>query len=464
MYKEDLFPETDFTARPRHVQLGEAILRETFVPEEICHVAPEVRQKIDEIKAIVAPDGTKLLELMAEPDLPMSERLRLQDEYMWPKVKELLEQDLEDKKKQKQGGKPSKGKSTKEDNEQSKKPADPNKAFEKEHAEARKRNPHGISPKEIDKAFQEWKEHHGDPSAEAEKEEAQRLGVNPDSLRRYRQIAKTLEQIKNPQTQESIVADLERLIERIIARRIKPAPAPQYPVEDGEELIEPGELYASFRSGNLTPKVWETVEIKEVKGKRFGEVEVTLVFDRSGSMNGIKLTEQLKAGVLTVEALGRLVKRAKEESVNLEKPLKISSEVYSFQATEQDEKPLKAMSEEFPLKSKIEIMETLSTAPGDRTTDYISLKAISKGVTEEIKRKISEGELKKIVILCTDGASSDAAAFTVARQELMDSGVIFIDIGITESARLDEGALLAKTAQDLPAVLGGALMEHLADV
>src|SRR3990167_4002924 len=48
IYKEDLFPEVDFTKAPRHIQLCQAILREARVPGEECVVSPEVRIALDE--------------------------------------------------------------------------------------------------------------------------------------------------------------------------------------------------------------------------------------------------------------------------------------------------------------------------------------------------------------------------------------------------------------------------------
>ena len=99
MYKEDLFKETDFTNQPKHIQLSQAILRENRVPNEACKVAPEVRTKLDEIRAIKSPDGAGLMDIMTNSEVPMSIRMKLQDHYIWPMVQELLEKDLEEEKK-----------------------------------------------------------------------------------------------------------------------------------------------------------------------------------------------------------------------------------------------------------------------------------------------------------------------------------------------------------------------------
>jgi hypothetical protein len=75
-------------------------------------------------------------------------------------------------------------------------------------------------------------------------------------------------------------------------------------VEEGDELADPAQLISDVKSGNLSPKVWEDTEIKEKKGDKFGEVEITLVCDRSGSMDeGQKAVEQRKSAVLIMEVL-----------------------------------------------------------------------------------------------------------------------------------------------------------------
>ena len=65
------------------------------------------------------------------------------------------------------------------------------------------------------------------------------------------------------------------------------------------------------------------------------------------------------------------------------------------------------MSKELGEKERIEVANILLSAPGG-TTDFIPLETINKNLDEETKKKITEGELKKIVIVFTDGESNDA--------------------------------------------------------
>lgn len=463
LYREDLFADTDFTPAPRHVQFCQTLLRESRVPDESCTVAPDVRAKLDELETITSPDGVKLLEAMTDPYTPMSLRLKLQDRYVWPMVKELMDKDLEDRKSQKKGSGKGKGK-------KGGKP-DPNTVFADAYEKTKQNMPHAVSVDDMEKAFKEWKEAQGENALDrADKEYAKNIGVRPEDLKQYRDIVESLERTVNPETNENVVEELRALFNRIIARRLKPMPAPRYPVEEGEELVDPTELYTQVQKGNLEPKAWETSDIKERAGKKFGEIEITLVCDRSDSMNRPedKLIQQRKAAVLVMEALKEFSEQCDEERVNMDHPLEIRSEVYAFQQSDADTIPLKKMSKELGEKERIDVAVTLSSAPGG-TTDFVPLETMHAGIDEETARKIAEGELKKIVIVFTDGDSNDPAKVKNALEKLRGRGVMVIGVGVTKEGRsalttYAPEARLAEKAEDLPRILGDVLKEYLADV
>lgn len=486
-YKEDLFKETDFTAEPKHVQFCYALLREARVPDEVCTIDPVVREKLNDLKAIrskstsVGTAGTNLFDVMTRPQTPMSTRLKLQDRFVWPIVKELLEEDLKKASEQKkeagqQGGGGEAGKSVDAKDGDGKvspkgKP-NPDEVFKEAYARAEKKVPNAVPIDEIKKAFEAWKKAQGEnASQKADKEYADKLGVKAEDLKKYRDIVKSFDALVNPETNETVVAELRTLISRIISQRLRPSLAPRYPLEEGEDLVDPAQLVADVRGGNFEPKVWETVEVKEKRGQKFGEIEITLVCDRSSSMaegGGEKRDEQQKAAVLMMEALKEFAEIADAERVNMDTPLEVRSEVYSFQADARDAVALKKMSKELGEKERVDICGILSSVPGS-TTDFVPLETIAGTIDEEVKKKLAEGELKKIVIVFTDGGSDNPARVQVALESLRACGVVAIGVGITESGlpALDTykpNARLAKTASELPLVLGELLKEHLANV
>ncbi|MEK7586626.1 MAG: VWA domain-containing protein [Patescibacteria group bacterium] len=456
MYKEDLFPETDFTSRPRHIQFSEALLREARVPDEKCNVSPEVRQVLDEVTKV-----KDLMETMTHLDTPMSLRLKLQDKYIWPKVQSLLEKDLEDKKKPKDGGSGGSG-----DEEET----DPNKIFEAEYVEAEKKFPQAMPMEEIKKAFKKWQDGKGgkNKADKADEAYAKQIGVEKKDLQEYRKIVENLEKMVNPETDMSLIEELQILFSRIISKRLKKVQAPKYPMEEGEELVDPAQLVADVKAGNLQPKVWEDIEIKEKKGERFGEVEITLICDRSSSMSGQKAEEQRKSTVLVMEVLKEFTEICEAEKINIDKPLKVKSEIYSFASSAEDKIPLKKMSAELGEAERINVLKKLYEVPGS-TTDFNCLEAIEGNLDEQTKTKIKIGELKKIVIVFTDGGSDNPAKVQEVLKNLRDSGVVAIGVGITkEGAPVLETyapeAMVVEEVSKLPVILGELLKKHLKDL
>ena len=500
LYTEDLFPETDMTTVPRHVQFAQALLREARVPGEECQVAPEVRAALNEVKAIKTKNGTRLIDIAAHPETSMSSRLRLQDKFIWPQVEKLLEQDMRDQEKKQEaqkgsegkenkegeeggeskdspqdskeaaaGGKPKSGKNAKGGKPQ-KGPGNPNDLFKEAYEAAKKNNPHAVPVEDQKKALKEWREGKGNPLDRADQEYADQLGVTKKELQQYRAIAEQLNNTLNPETNQSAIDDLRALVERIIAERLKERQAPQYPTEEGDFLADPGELVAQVKADNWEPKVWETQEVRMEKGKRFGKVQLTLIGDRSGSMReGGKLQEQQKATVLFMEALKEFHDRLLEEATNVAKPLSVESEVYTFQASPEDVRPVKQMSEELSEKDRIRVVSVLASCPGGSTTDFVPLEALAQSMGEDARRDIQNGELKKIVVVFTDGGSDDAVRVARALEKLRADGVVVVGVGITESGApalttYAPTARLAKTAGQLPSVLADILKEHLADL
>ena len=484
IYKKDLFPSNDFTTTPKHLQFCQAILREARLPEEICIVAPEVRTALDEVTKI-----PKLLNIMTNPGTPMSLRLRLQEKYIWPKVEALLEQDLKEQKEKNKEGKKGEGEgeskngengeNNQEDQEgQGNSENDPNKIFAKDYEEMDKKFGEAVPMEDVEKALKEYKEGNSSQGKskkslqeKADQDYADKIGVEKQDLQNYRKIAGELERIVNPETDISVREELRSLFYRIVSKRSKPQMAPKYPMTEGDELVDPAKLIADVKAGNLQPRVWEDTEIKDKKGDKFGEVEITLVCDRSSSMNedgGKKAVEQRKSAVLVMEVLREFAEICEDEKSNTTEPLMISSEIYTFSSTDEDKIPLKNMSPELGEAERVNILKKLYDLPGS-TTDYVCLETIANNLDDKTKSKIKEGSLKKIVIIFTDGGSDNSNEVMSQLESLREDGVVAIGVGITESGQqvLTTYAPNARVVTDvskLPIELGELLKNHLKDL
>ena len=290
-------------------------------------------------------------------------------------------------------------------------------------------------------------------------------------MQEYRRIAEALQKIVNPETNVSVMEELKNLFSRIISKRLKEKLAPKYPVEEGDELADPAQLVSDVKSGNLSPKVWEDTEIKERKGDKFGEVEITLICDRSSSMtdgNGQKAVEQRNSAVLMMEVLKDFAEMCDEEKMKVDKPLLVKSEIYSFASSSEDKTPLKKMGKELGEAERINVLKKLFDLPGS-TTDFNCLEAINEGLDNETKQKIAIGELKKIVFVFTDGGSDSVARVQKALKGLRDDGIVVVGIGLTEAGEPAKttyapNAQVVNNVIDLPIVLGELLKEHLKDI
>lgn len=275
----------------------------------------------------------------------------------------------------------------------------------------------------------------------------------------------------NPETNVGILEELRNLFFRIIAKRFKIAQAPKYPVEEGDELVDPAQLVADVKSGNIKPEVWEDTEIREKKGDRFGEVEITIVGDRSSSMvegDGQKAIEQRKAIVAMMEILKEFAEICESERTNVDKFLDVKSEIYSFAQSMEDKTPLKKMSAELGEAERINIFKKFQSLPGG-TTDFDCLEAIFDNLDEDTKRKIKTGELKKIVIVLSDGESNDPAKVKIQLKNLHDVGVVVIGLGMTKSGEAilttyAPQALVVEDISMLTIILAELLKEHLKDI
>jgi hypothetical protein len=199
-------------------------------------------------------------------------------------------------------------------------------------------------------------------------------------------------------------------------------------------------------------------------------VEVTVVADRSGSMKEpmAKLVEQKRAVMFLLKAIEMFNDELKKVEGDLTKPLQMFAEVYSFQSSDEDGKAILASTADLTDKACINVMTKISTVEGG-TTDFVTLKAIRENLYSENLQKIKNGELKKIVVVFTDGESDNKSEVQKEIKLLTNLGVVVCGVGITESGKsalttYAPNAKIAEKAEGLTAVLADLLQEHLRGV
>ena len=279
-----------------------------------------------------------------------------------------------------------------------------------------------------------------------------------------------MEEIKNPETDESVVEEIREIFRKIIAERKKQTLRSKLPVEEGEILAFPAQAHVAVESGNFEPRVWETVDWKAKPKELFGEFDVTIVCDRSGSMErpSSKKIEQRKAAALLMEALKEFSDELDEEKPYFEFDLNVRSEVWTFGDDKQVEM-LKPLDKNLTEKQRVLVYKILENTPGDGTKDFSALEKIKDGVPAEDWAKIQKRKLKKLVIVLTDGDSDNPAEVQRLLEEFREKGVVVVGVGITTdgiSAKITyaPNGLVCEKVENLAVILGNLLKEHIKEL
>ena len=496
LYEKRLFPEDDLSKAPKHLQFSQALLREAMLPNRQTVVSSDIRTEVERIKNIKS-GGISLMDFITAPNTPMETRLKLQERFLEPVMEKFFKEDAAQKKKEKEEGEGDSGNGEGEDGEEGEgesekeekdkknnkpqkskkssknKPENSEDYFKNEYEEWDKKNPPTLPMAEIEKALKEHekaKKEEKTPAELAEEVYAKAEGITAEELREYRKFLENLEEIKNPETDESVVEEIRTIFKKIIAERKKKTLRSKLPAEEGEILAFPAQAHIAVESGNFEPRVWETVDWKDKPKELFGEFDVTIVCDRSGSMErpSSKKIEQRKAAALVMEALKEFSDELGEEKPYLEFDLNVRSEIWTFGDDKQVEM-LKPLDKNLTEKQRVLVYKTLENTPGDSTKDFSALEKIRDGVPAGDWAKIQKRKLKKLVIVLTDGDSDNPSAVQGLLREFREKGMVVIGVGITAegaSAKTTYApdGMVCEKVEDLAGVLGNLLSKHIKEL
>ncbi len=483
LYKENLFQNNNFLELPKHLQFAYALLREAMLPGEPCVVSDDVRAELDRLRSIKAKSGISLLDYASRPDIPPSLRIRLQEQLLEPVYESFFQKDAEQKKNEQKEKNRGQGGEDKEGGKGTTKetPQNPEDFFKDEYEKYFDENPDSALPDEaIEQAVKQYIERKKE-SQKAQKTEQQMIeeayareqGVTAEDMEAYQKFWESIEEMRNPETDEAVVEELRALFRKIIAERTRPKSKPKIPVSEGEILARPAEAVAAIKAGVEEPEVWETIQEKDRPKELFGDFDVTIVVDRSGSMDerdeagNSKKYEQKKAAILLLEALKEFSDDLEEARVDLQYDLNVRTEVRSF-GSETENEILKPLSEELTEKQRVAAYKKLDSTPGASTKDFLALESLYESISEEDVEKIEASRLKKIILVLSDGESDDAEKVQQYLRQLRDKGVIVRGVGITDAASsikqtYKPHALICKQADQLGVVLAELLKEYLTE-
>ena len=505
LYREKMFPQTDYTDQSSHVQFVYGFIRESMVSGEPVKLNPEARQALEELRAF-GKDKTDVLDLVTTPTIDPRDRFRIMRSVIEPIYEKLYRSDLE-KEKQKRGKGESQGGEPKEQEgppqgqregekkdkkrrwpwqkkeEEKKGGGEPKKEqkgggrtaerkateeaikkFKKEYEAYEKTHPEPLSPKDEEKIKDVLKEiaaqKGGLPSLDRSilEQWAKEHGVNAEDVIAYRNEFREI---------EPLVQELREVFKKIVSKRLRERMrlSPQLQKE-GEELEEGtlAEVYAESKAGG-EPRAFREIERRKREEVGYGVLDMTLVNDLSGSMveegGGAKLEMDRRSKTLFLESLADFQKEIQEAEYEngMSLGLEVRTETRAF--GDFGDAELKALSPALTEKDRIGIWKKLHHAGGG-TPDYLSLEAVLKEISPEYEKELKAKTRRRVIVVLSDGASQDQERYMKTFKELEQRGVIMVDLGMLTSARL--GAEVIDDIKKLPQAVQKVILKYIQDL
>ena len=522
LYENFNFPDDDLRKQPLHLQFAFALLRRKMLPDRETIVDPRVQSVIEKIESMEFKNGEKMFDVMTSPETNMALRLKLQEAFIEPEFLKLMQkakEEQEEKQQQQQQGnskeKEQEGsgdrqkkaeqenldkKDEKSENHESgdsqegdsqegdsqegdsqagksdsqnsiEKPKSEDDFFGDAYEEYERKNPQATPIESIEEAVKEYSDYeksHTQDSISLEERQlkalAEREGVSTQDLKNYQRFWSQIENLTNPKTNEKVVDELRDIFQKIITKRQPPQQHLRTNLDEGSELDD----YVSVVSGGITgkfpEKIWQDFERVEKPARMVGNFDVTLVCDRSGSMEGEKARQQRIAVGLFLEMLREFSIDLENVHLSPERDLNVQTEVWGF-GGESEVGIIKPLGKELSTKDRVYAYKTLGSTPGWETLDYRPLQEISNSITQDTIEKIQNGEYRKIVIVITDGISSNPADLQRAQESLIEKGVIVVVIGLGNDAddivKNYKKGILCPSPHSLGAVTADLLAETL---
>ncbi len=445
LYRAKILRRVDHSRRPRHLQFVDGILRQEMLPNDELVLSDEVQAHVDRLRNIDG-EGTDLIGLVTDPGAMPSDRFELIRDYIEPIYERLFYADVEERKRQQvrhkdvpegddaessmEGAKGTSGKS-----EIEVEPEYDEALFAGEYDEAGTRLPEALSDEEISAAIAAEMARQADGEKTSEqiaKEQFRALyGVSTEEVEDYAvQYGKI----------ERHIYPLRVIFERIIRTRKEIRRRLKERTDEGV-IMDPSlmaQTYIDVRSNIFDSRTQLKIRQEELDEHRPLDFEFTLICDLSASMNanlpGGKSYEQRLCAILITEALDEFEKKLKKERLEKQLKLQVFTEVRGF-STEDEE--LKGMSSAIDYYTRVKICRRLESCVGKRTADYKSLARVASRIDLTDRQRIEERDLKKAVVLITDGGSDDVNLTREAKRRLIDKGVVVKAVQIGETSTDD---------------------------
>lgn len=204
------------------------------------------------------------------------------------------------------------------------------------------------------------------------------------------------------------------------------------PFPDGDQILPEAlpRVIAQARAGVAAPEAYTRRHHYVRERENTGNTDVVFLIDRSGSMHHAA-TAAADAAAVMMEALGQVMKDLEWElqQYGLDERAGIRTSLIVFDAQVEVIKPLAALMSD---DARVQLFqEVLRTGGGTNDAAALDEAAGQLGLTSVDTAGVSRtGERKRVVIVVSDGGSSDLAAAEASLRFLRSRGVTVYGIGV----------------------------------
>ena len=479
-YRSRLFPESDYRFKldketrqqtdqlmPRHIQLLYAMIREKMVPNEECTIDPDARAVLDQLGKFngdfdIINFSTQPFKSQTEY-LTRMEQMRIWRNVIWPRYLELYEADLIDRtpestdgnqtqkssdegdagnsqfqddysdyeENRHPGGKPNKASDDPSVSDQIKNAMDmivggaPKQPGETSDIRSNLRNPGSkVTDKKTDKPSSESADSPDKTKKPSALEQfAHEKGVDRNDLQTYLNLQRKV---------TSIIGDMHGVFEQFINERTTSKWRLSHQHAEGV-LLDPDNLARTviqMTTGNTEDmRPYMDYEQKEKEREMSGKLDFWLVMDCSGSMGADnKSRVAAESAVAVLEGLNDFNNTVTEQSRSLGYELDYDARtgVVAFGDEAVITKPL---GKSLTVKERVNSVKDVLAASLGGTNDYLGLDVIIEQYQND-----PEPTRKKVIVVVTDGGTSNQAELTKRLQSLsLIPGLSVYAIGIQDT-------------------------------
>lgn len=498
VYSERLFVPTDYTSSPLHLQFLYGLIRREMVPQEDVTIDPMVEEAIDRLRHY-GKNKQDALAFVFNPFTKPDQRWKVMERIIWPEYDALLQEDKTRRKSKGDQNRQPKGDDEGAPDENNQGPSDDENSGGNNESPPDEGNNEGNNPNpseddnkegsdDFGDDYKDYWDGHAEPFTEEDAEDLKTLiqiminngevsvidknselgegsgkgdgdrkgqhsekkgggsesgsSVDGGAIKMMEAEAGVgysviLEYRNKLDELWPIIEDLEEFYEALLTERAalyfsKLRNRPEGELDDGMLA----DIVANVLSHQEVGDVYTDITESRAETIAHGGFNYFLLLDTSSSMDGEKAETVRDVAVALIEGLDSCHQKVleKEEEFGFDSSLDVSTSVILF---DNDLRILKPIGDTLTEKERMKVFQQTTLTKG-WTHDYKALEQVKKNIEELRKSGVDTNRLN-VIIVVTDGYSSNSSRCTLAVQALRDmENTIVIGVGVEDEGAAEE--------------------------